>query len=330
LLNHCSGTTIERTEDRDASRVYLFKAHLAVRSPSFYRRQIPMKQTQWLVRGLAMFAAFGSSLALAQDVPADGASQDPSSESEATGQEASAPDPSFQPAQVPPIVTAEGKWATWSLRVIDRPRTLPMGMIEAGGYFDIVKQVSTVGTVTTSTTALGLTAGGGYGVSDKLEVRASYTFSIDPSDAKGPLAIGAGFGFAEGTLAIAGTADFTYDLASKSGGIGVGASVRYKLMPELALYTSRQLVMTLIAESNASKPSDLRLPIGVAYQFSGGLYAFGETELASINLVDYIPVLVGGQLALSPKLEAGAFVTTDLKNSAFDALQMQIFGRAYF
>ncbi|MEZ4360962.1 MAG: hypothetical protein R3B48_12335 [Kofleriaceae bacterium] len=228
-----------------------------------------------------------------------------------------------------------GKWSRWSQRFIDRPRTLPMGMIEAGGYLDINRTVVATTTGTTSDTALGLSVGGGYGVSDRLEVRGSYGLTLADFEAKGPLALGAGFGFAEGTLAIAGSADFVYDLGVELGEIGLGARVRYLLKPDLSLFTARQLAIGVIGDV---KPATLRLPIGVGYQVNDRLYAFGETELAVLNLkdsqslalfADYVPITLGGVFALSSKLEVGGLLFTDLKNDPFDALFLEFFGRLY-
>lgn len=289
-----------------------------------YGRQNKMKNKMSFATAI-LAVLTGSSAALAQGEPGPGGNDD---------QDAT------QSNSVPPSAAQPGdKWASWPLRFIDRPRTLPMGMIEAGGYFDISRgeTVSATDTVTTTTT-LGLSAGAGYGISDQLEVRASYGLTLDEFESKGPLAVGVGFGFAEGTLAIAGRGDFTYDFQSESGGIGLGPSVRYKLAPDLALFTSRQLEMILIAPTGFSKPSTLRLPIGVGYQASDQLYLFGETELASLSLKDsesiailsdYFLLTAGGVFSLSGKLEVGGLLSTDLKNDAFDTLQVQLFGRVY-
>ncbi|MBK7538750.1 MAG: hypothetical protein IPI49_25965 [Myxococcales bacterium] len=286
-------------------------------------------------RVVALGAALGllgsAQRALAQDAPA--ATDEPAAD-------AGAEDLGFSSAasaQPAPAVAEERAVGSWGTRFIDRPRTLPQGMIEAGGYLDYSRytETTTTGEVTVSSTAL--TAAAGYGVTSEFELRASYGVSLDPSRGKGPFAVGAGFGFSEGSLAIAADGDFSYDLQSETGGIGLGARVRYKITPALGLYTRRQLVMNLIGDGQ--KPAELHLPLGAGYQVNDQLYAFAETELAQLNLrhsttlaifADYLPLTVGAVYVVSPKLEFGGTLYTDLRNSAFDALSIGGFGRAYF
>jgi hypothetical protein len=245
-------------------------------------------------------------------------------------------DPSASPAASPAAAARpaeEAKWGRWPQRFIDRPRTLPRGMIEAGGYLDFNRAGVADADPVTST---GLFLAGGYGVSDQLELRVSYGFTIDPSEPKGPLGLAVGFGLKEGQLAVAAAADFTYDLLYETADLAVGPRVRYKLTPDLALYSSRHLVITVI--SDGAQPASLHLPIGVGYQLNKQLYAFAETEIAQIDLKDsvsllifddYIPFTAGGVFALSKKLELGGLISTDLKNDPFDTMLIELFGRVY-
>ncbi len=249
-------------------------------------------------------------------------------------------DPSYDPSSAPSQSPATGaqpageaKWARWPQRFIDRPRTLPLGMIEAGAYLDFTRTSIDGGDTTTTT---GLFLAGGYGVSDQLEVRVSYGLTLDEFEAKGPLGLGVGFGLKEGQLAVAVAGDFTYDFLYETGDIAVGPRARFKLTPDLALYTQRQLVITVI--SDGVQPASLHLPIGVGYQINPQLYVFGETELAQIDLkdseslgifADYIPLTAGGVFSLSKKLEVGGLIATDLKNDAFDSMLIELFGRVY-
>lgn len=275
----------------------------------------------------AALVALWSTSASAQEEASEAAAED---EVAAEVAPTSAPfDPSTQPL---PPEAAEAKWERWSRRYIDRPRTLPKGVIEAGGYLNVDRYAAGDASVTTT----GALVAGGYGVSDQLEVRASYGLTLDEFEAKGPLSVGAAFGLREGSLAIAVSGDFSYDLASEIGDLGIGARVRYKLTPDLALYSYRQLVMTLV--SDGGKPANLRLPIGVGFQLSEALYLFGETELAVLDLkdsetqalfADYIPLTVGGVFTLSRKLEVGGLFYTDLKTDPFDSVFVEVFGRIY-
>lgn len=289
-----------------------------------------MIRSLFLALPLAAATALASAPAAAQEEAGEAAAEDEVAPEAAEVAPTSAPfDPSTQP---PPPEAAEAKWERWSRRYIDRPRTLPRGVLEAGGYLDLDRYAAG----DTSTTTISALAAGGYGVTDQLEVRASYGLTLDEFEAKGPLSVGAAFGLREGSLAIAASGDFTYDLASEIGELGLGARVRYKLTPDLALYSYRQLVMTLV--SDAGKPANLRLPIGVGFQLNEALYLFGETELAVLDLkdsetlalfADYIPVTAGAVFTLSSKLEVGGLFYTDLKTDAFDSVFVEVFGRIY-
>ena len=294
-----------------------------------------MKQAiRWYVPAAfaAVAALWGSSPAAAQDLgSAEGA------DAPAEGAEASpALDPqeaALEPAGQEVEPSAGDKWARWSARYIDRPRTLPRQLVEVGGYLDLTR-VGGDAAVTT----VGLVGAAAYGVSDQLEVRASYGLTLDEFEAKGPLSVGAAFGLAEGALAIAVTGDLLYDLNTEVGEIGVGARVRYLLSPNFALYSQRQLLVTVISDYDL-KPANLILPIGVGFQLNAQLYLFGETELASLDLkdsetvalfADYIPLTAGAVFTLSKKFEVGGLLYTDLKNDAFDTLLIEGFARAYF
>ena len=257
-----------------------------------------------------------------------------------------APPPTAEPggeeaAMLPPpaeAAPASDQWARWSTRYIDRPRTLPRGLIEAGAYLDFDRYSFTAGGMTSSTTYTNLTGAVSYGVSDQLEVRATYTLTLDEFEAKGPFSVGAALGLLEGPLAVALAGDFVYDLNLEYGEIGVGARARYKVAPNLSIYSQRQLVITVISDAEL-KPANLRLPVGVGFQLNDQLYLYGETELAVLDLkdsqtlalfADYIPLYAGAVFSLSKKLEVGGQLYTDLKNDAFDTMSIEVLGRAYF
>jgi hypothetical protein len=304
-----------------------------------------MKQVmQWLAPAVSLSLVMaGGAVAFAQD---EAGSPEASATAEEGGEPAADPagdpagDPEFDPAGDPAMAptTDDDKWARWGQRYLDRPRTLPKGVVEAGGYLDLdrVSAVDAQGG-SRSTTTTRLYAAAGYGVSDQLEVRLSYGLALDELEAKGPVSAGVGLGLKEGQLALAVAGDFVYDLLGEVGEIGVGARARYKLMPNLALYTQRQLVVTVLSDDDR-KPANLRLPVGVGFQLNDQLYLFGETELAVLNLkdsesltlfADYIPLTVGGVFALSSKLELGGLLYTDLEDDAFDTMLIEAFARIY-
>lgn len=273
----------------------------------------------------------GSARAQSQDEdyvePADPLADAPSSDPDAPAAVEQRPRRAGAPS------AADDKWARWSKRYIDRPRTLPAGMIEVGGYLDFARLGGDAAVTTTS-----LFGAAAYGVSDQLEVRASYGLALDEFEAKGPFSVGAAFGLMEGPLAVAVAGDFVYDLNSELGEIGIGARARYLFSPKLSLYSQRQLVVTVVSDQDL-KPANLRLPLGVGFQLNDELYLFGETELAALNLkdseslalfADYIPLTAGAVFSLSKKLEVGGLLYTDLKNDAFDTVLIEGFARAYF
>ena len=269
--------------------------------------------------------------ALAQDAgDSGGAAAEPALESaEDLGFSSTA----MTPPPPPPVAVAPERWGT---RFLDRPRTLPAGMFELGGYLDYARYPVTSATGTSLEASTTASAVVGYGLTDQLELRTSYTASLDPANREGPFSIAAALSFSEGDLAIAVGGDFTYDLVSEVGGIGVGARVRYKVTRDLGLYTQRQLVMAVIGDG--AKAAELHLPLGAGYQVNDHLYLFAETELAQRNLqhsesltllVDYLPLTLGAVFARSSRLEFGGTLYTDLENSALDALELGAFARAY-
>lgn len=303
-------------------------------------RKLMTRNTMLCTALCALLGGAGS--ASAQDEEAPGAA----SGDEVPLADPAAPPPTGEPggeaaAMLPPpaeAAPASDKWARWSTRYIDRPRTLPRGLIEAGGYLDFDRYSYTFDGETSSTTYTNLTGAVSYGVSDQLEVRATYTLTLDEFEAKGPFSVGAALGLLEGPLAVALAGDFVYDLNLEYGEIGVGGRARYKVAPNLSIYSQRQLVITVISDAEL-KPANLRLPVGVGFQLNDQLYLYGETELAVLDLkdsqtlalfADYIPLYAGAVFSLSKKLEVGGQLYTDLKNDAFDTMSIEVLGRAYF
>ncbi len=274
----------------------------------------------------------GVAPALAQEEAAEEATE------EATGpQEEPLASAAPSAATAIPPAAEDFKWSSWNTRFIDRPRTLPKGMIEAGAYLDFERDTFVAdGGAEESDTITRLYLAGGYGLSKELELRVSYGLTLDEFEGKGPLSVGAGFTLKEGQLALAAAGDFVYDLSTEVGEIGIGARARYLVNDDLAVYTARQLQFTVIADG--TQPAYLRFPIGVAYQFTDKIYGFAETEIASLNLkdtetvvifADYVPLTAGGVFAISKKLEVGGLLYTDAKNDPFDSMVIGLFGRAY-
>lgn len=284
----------------------------------------------------ASAGGLGVAPALAQEEATEEATEDALAEEAAAPQEEPMPATPSAATAIPPA-EEDFKWSYWNTRFIDRPRTLPKGMIEAGAYLDFERYTfAGDGGEESSDTITRLYIAGGYGLSKELELRVSYGLTLDEFEGKGPLSVGAGFTLKEGQLALAASGDFVYDLGTEVGEIGLGARARYLVNDDLAVYTARQLQFTVIADG--TQPAYLRLPVGVAYQFTDKIYGFAETEIASLNLkdtetvvifADYVPLTAGGVFALSKKLEVGGLLYTDAKNDPFDSMVIGLFGRAY-
>ncbi len=255
------------------------------------------------------------------------------------------------------------------LAIDDRPLTLPKGKIDVHGGPPILVLpfVDNAGNKTSST-FVNLTVGATYGVDDKTEVGADYTFSLSPGDIKGLFAIHGAYRVlkdAKMELAIAaaleiqpvdtvnvmGMTSTNFDFA-----LELGAWFRYHVAPKISVFTglpalphsgaslSRQgiplppVAYQLGIGLNDSGPIALGLPIGVGYQAAPNIYAFAATNLASIKIAnipnqflfkDFIPFTIGGFYSMpKPGIDLGAELADDLKQPG-DYLQFFLIGR-YF
>lgn len=269
------------------------------------------------------------------------------------------PDPNATPAVVAPAGGAMG----WSDAVIDRPLTMPKGKVGIYGDLDLLRISTsvTVGgmTTTASATAEGLHAGFGYGVDDKLEIGAEYSFSLHDFEIKGPLTLyGAYSLYHQGKLTIGGSADLVVDFngqgavdpmtgavsSSTNLALEAGLGVRYMLTDKIAVFTGSPIAPGPLGQHlhiglNNSGPVSIDLPVGLALQATPQLYAYLETNIAHIKLAntsnaiifaDVIPLTVGALFAASHNLDVGAFLDLpDLKNSQFDVLVLGVQARYY-
>lgn len=269
--------------------------------------------------------------------------------------------PSGDPAVVaPPPVELVG----WSDAIIDRPLTMPKGKIGVYGDLAILRlsSTTTVGGVsmTSVVTAEGLGIGGGYGIDDKLEVGAEYSFSLNSFEIKGPLSLYGSYAvFQKGKLTIGASGALIIDL---NGGTTVdpvtgasstnvnlaliaGVGARYKLTDKIAVYTGNPIAPGILGSQihiglNNSGPVGIDLPVGAAIQATPQLYAWVQTNLAHIKIAndsnslifsDFIPVEIGALFAAVPhKVDVGAALDIpDLEHSPGDALVFSVLGRLY-
>ena len=134
--------------------------------------------------------------------------------------------------------------------IIDRALTLGKSGYGLYGDFDVLRVSVTGGGVTVTSTAEGLHFGGGYGITDKVTIGAEYAFSLNSFEIKGPLTLyGAMSLMHTDKLDIGASANLVIDLdatstdamgmvtSSTSETLQAGVAVRYKLTPQVALYT---------------------------------------------------------------------------------------------
>ncbi len=207
--------------------------------------------------------------------------------------------------------------------IIMRPLTTPAGQITVGGDvgFLIIPDVDM---------GIGLSLGGRYGVSDKIEAGASYGFSLKEFEAKGSLTLEGAYNIMEGNLAVAANASFGYDVeGSGLEPLALGARVRFRLNDKMAVYSpGGQLSIALEEQivppaTTGATPITLGLPVGFQYQASPQINAFLQTSLANIKIADsanaflfadFIPLSVGAFFSPSNTMDFGGSVSwIDLK-----------------
>jgi hypothetical protein len=237
------------------------------------------------------------------------------------------------PVAAPPI--------DWPQPIIDRPRTLPKGVLGLAGDLDINRASVTINAMSQSLTTIGLRLAASYGVSDDLEVGASYEPYLHASGrgfvVAGPLALRGGYRIVtKPKLGAAALLRLEHDFDRKTTDLILGVNLQYRLAAKVAVYTPGDQLLIAVARPDTvdatgmpvarPKPASIHLPIGLAAQFDAHLYAYLELELLKLNLnadanavlfKDDLPVKLGGFYSLSHKLDLGlALEFPDLKNTA--------------
>lgn len=277
-----------------------------------------------------------ASVAFAQDEEESGeeasseaASEEGASEESAEGAEGAEATSEESSEEAAPA--ASGRWPR---QVIARPLTLPKGLINVGANIPFTQKFEVIG--------LGLNFG--YGISDDLEVRATYGLTLKEFEAKGTLGFGAGYkilrGAAGGKLELIARANTGYSLlAELLAPLNLGAQVQYNISDKLAVVSPQAGLRISLEEVAGVRPIDLVLPVGVGYQATPELYAQVDTTLATIEVsdsasafifADNIPLTASVVYNLQPALDITAsFGFTDLKNNAGDNITAAI-GAQYY
>ncbi|MBX3157637.1 MAG: hypothetical protein KF773_16805 [Deltaproteobacteria bacterium] len=246
--------------------------------------------------------------------------------------DASAPDPGAPP----PPPQGVDPLALWPQRLIDRPLTLPRGLLRAQADAPITRLNGDAG----GATNIGLVATASYGASDVFEIGASYALALQEFNAEGPLRVFAQYKLADGPFKAAITGSFTYDVATEVGVAGVGVGAQWNLGPNVALlFGGDQLRSTVVVPQGLdARPSTLSLPVGIGFQANPALFLYAQTSIGAINLQDSNTVLFGRdgeplQLGLfyspSNEIDLGLAVVYPNLETAADVFTVLVTGRLF-
>ena len=221
--------------------------------------------------------------------------------------------------------------------VVARPLTLPAGLAMLGAD----------ATANHDFSAMGGAPIVGYGFTDDFEVQVPYSFATRDFEARGSVAIDAGYkllrGAAGGKLEAIARVRGGYDtLGEVATPLLLGIHVQYNLTDTLAILSgyagTQQIRIALADDADMAKPADLSLPIAVGYQATPLLYVQVDTKLAQIDLHDSANALIGKNATpaaltvvynVIDALDVQAALATDLTNSPGDALSFLVGARYY-
>lgn len=263
-------------------------------------------------------------------------------------------------ATAPPVeATVEGSVAMgWPGSIIDRPLVLMAGKLAAHADILIARASFSSGTTSVTSTSELLAVGAAYGVADKITAGASYAFTLNEFEIKGPLTVYGSFGLTDnGKLSVAAGADLVADLGGVDAmgestvelAIHAGLAVRYKLAPKFAVYSGNPYQpgpsgqhLTIGLSDGAAK--SFALPVGFAAQVTPQLYTYAQTTLATILLSDPgmgdrvafigsdaggIPLALGGWFNINKNIDAGASLNFPDLNFAGDFFIITVGARYY-
>lgn len=202
--------------------------------------------------------------------------------------------------------------------IVARPLTTPGGQITVGGDVGLLSLK-----LIDRTTSIGLGLSGAYGVSDDLEVGASYGFSLKEFEIKGDLNVNAAYSILKGNLSLAADVGFGYNVNGEAlDPLTLGAEVRFNVNDQLAIYSPGHQLSIGLESPNAMA---LGLPVAVGYQVNKQIFAHVDTSIGTIALkegdsafifADYIPLQVGAFFSPSNTLDIGAAIDfLDLKHA---------------
>ena len=182
---------------------------------------------------------------------------------------------------------------------------------------------------------------------DDFEVQVPYSFSTRDFEAKGSVAVDAGYkllrGAADGKLeAIARVRGGYNALDEVATPLLLGVHVQYNFTPTIAVISgyagTQQLRISVADDATMAKPVDFGLPIALGYQPTPELYLQVDTKLATINIHDSANTLIGKDTTPAAltvvynvinALDVQAALATDLSNAPGDSLSFLVGARYY-
>jgi hypothetical protein len=231
----------------------------------------------------------------------------------------------------------EAPAARYPRSVIARPLTLPSGVAMLGAD----------ATANYDFSAMGGSPIVGYGFTDELDVLVPYSFAARDFEAKGSVAVDAGYKLLRGAVggkleAIARVRGGYNALDEVATPLMLGVHVQYNFTPTLAIISgyagTQQIRISLAEDADMAKPVDIGLPIAIGYQPTPELYLQVDTKLATVNLSDSANTLIGKDTTPAAltvvynvinALDLQAALGTDLTNSPGDSLTFLVGARYY-
>ena len=219
-------------------------------------------------------------------------------------------------ALIPSLAAAE---VNQPQEIINRPRTLPAGQLELGADLHIdafgdgdLGLALGVPLVPDYGQGPGLSIG--YGVNEKLEVRARYAMLLKEFEAKGSLDVSAAYSILDaGNLTAALDGGIGYTLLEPVDGLNpltLGAEVQFKLSDKMAIFTpGHQLSIGL----EDPQPINLTVPVGLGYQANEKIFVSMQTQALNLGLKDSdSSVILADPTPLSLQLRFSPSNTMDL------------------
>ena len=225
-----------------------------------------------------------------------------------------------QSAETAPALAVEAPASRYPRGVIERPLTLPAGLVMLGG--DIIAVNKELDTILGAPIV-------GYGVTDDFEAQVRYRFALKAFETKGTLNLELGYkilrGAAGGKLEMIARARPGYDFVNEGAApVLLGLHVQYNATPRFAIISGIPGTEQLkISVDGPIKPIDVSLPIGVGFQATPELYVELDTKLATIDISDSYTTVIGSDTtpvvltavwSAIPALDVQAQIFTDLSH----------------